>query len=58
MKGPIRWAHIMFLLGLILVMRPEEALGPIWPTIGYQILGLVLFLGGMGIMQSKKRVRR
>jgi hypothetical protein len=58
MKGPIRWAHLMFVGGLILVMRPEEALAPIWPTVGYQILGLILFLSGFRIMQGAKRARR
>lgn len=52
MRPPIRLAHFMFVAGLIMVMGPEE--GPIWP----KVLGLALFLGGMGIMQTTKRARR
>jgi len=52
MRSPIRWAHLMFLAGLIMVMGPEDGL--IWP----KILGLILFLTGFRIMQGAKRARR
>jgi hypothetical protein len=42
----------MFVAGLILVMGPEDGL--IWP----KVVGLILFLGGIGIMQNIKRARR
>lgn len=49
MRPPIRLAHFMFLFGLIMVMGPED--GPIWP----KVIGLVLFLWGMGIMRKESQ---
>jgi hypothetical protein len=58
MKGPIRLAHFMFVFGLILMGSGESrTIDPLWPMLGYQILGLILFLSGFRIMQGAKRRR-
>jgi len=56
-RSAFRISHILFVLGLILVLGPEEyppVIGPLWPALGVKLLGLIIFLGAMGVMAHDK----